>query len=107
MSIILCSLVSGISGAPLLRLISVHYEHVLEPVVNLTRLLIAMDVGHRYVVPVMTPHWTVLIGLYMHVYHDFLRGILSLIGSDLSASVASNTHRNQTQLYGALSKCHV
>jgi hypothetical protein len=55
----------------------------------------------------MTPHWTVLIVLYMHVYHDFLRGMLGLIGSDLNASVGVSAQSNQTKLYSGLSKCHV
>jgi hypothetical protein len=51
----------------------------------------------------MLPHWTCL-QCYVHACYYFLHGMSTLIGSDLSASVGVSTQRNQTRLYGGISK---
>jgi hypothetical protein len=51
--------------------------------------------------------WPVFIVLTMRTCCQFVRVMLSLICSDLNASVGVSKQRNQTKLYGGLSKCHV
>jgi hypothetical protein len=49
------------------------------------------------------PYWTVFVVLYMLACSQFLRGMLSLIGSELNASGGVSTPCNQTKLYSGLS----